>query len=93
MHIVNRNNLKKILILIGSAIAILAITLSIYSQIANAQEPYSPSPDSFPAPKSLVEVKMTAIGVDPVKNELETRLEFELKGIIKKGQLTLLKIC
>jgi hypothetical protein len=33
----------------------------------------------------LVEVKMTVIGVDPVKNELETRLQFELKGIYKKG--------
>ena len=85
MQIVNRNNLKKILILICSAIALLAIILFIYAQTAIAQEPYSPSPDTAAPPKGLVEVKMTVIGVDPVKNELETRLQFELKGIYKKG--------
>jgi Domain of unknown function (DUF4436) len=85
MQIVNRNHLKKILILICSAIALFAIILSIYSQTAIAQEPYSPSPDTAVPPKGLVEVKMTVIGVDPVKNELETRLQFELKGIYKKG--------
>jgi Domain of unknown function (DUF4436) len=85
MQIVNRNNLKKILILICSAIALFAIIVSIYSQTAIAQEPYSPSPDTAVPPKGLVEVKMTLIGVDPVKNELETRLQFELKGIYKKG--------
>jgi Domain of unknown function (DUF4436) len=85
MQIVNRNHLKKILILIGSLSVIFAIILSIYSQTAIAQEPYNPSPDSAEAPKGMVEVKMTAIGVDPVKNQVEARLEFELKGIYKKG--------
>lgn len=85
MQIVNSKNLKKILILICNLSLIFAIILSIYSQMAKAQEPYSPSPDSSPAPTGLVEVKMTAIGVDPVKNEVQARLEFELKGIYKKG--------
>lgn len=85
MQIINRKNLKKILILICNLTLIFAITLSICPEAANAQEPYSPSPDSSPAPQGLVEVKMTAIGIDPLKNELETRLEFELKGIYKKG--------
>ncbi|XZN89400.1 MAG: DUF4436 family protein [Microcoleus sp.] len=85
MQIVNHNNLKKILILICNLILIFAITLSIYSPVAHAQEPYTPNPESSAPPKGLVEVTMTAIGVDPVKNELETRLEFELKGIYKKG--------
>jgi hypothetical protein len=85
MQIVNIKNLKKIFILIGNLSLFFAITLSICPQMANAQEPYSPSPDSSPAPQGLVEVKMTAIGIDPLKNELETRLEFELKGIYKKG--------
>ncbi|NJK67060.1 MAG: DUF4436 family protein [Microcoleus sp. SU_5_3] len=76
---------KKIIILICSAIALFAIILSIYAQSAIAQEPYSPSQDTAVPPKGLVEVKMTVIGVDPVKNELETRLQFELKGIYKKG--------
>ncbi|MEG4318676.1 MULTISPECIES: DUF4436 family protein [unclassified Microcoleus] len=85
MPTVNKLNLKKILILICSLTVTLAIILSIYSHNANAQEPYSASPDTAVAPKGLVEVKMTGIGVDPVKNELETRLQFELKGIYKKG--------
>lgn len=85
MQIVNQINLKKILILICSITLTLAIILSIYSRSAIAHEPYNPSPDSAPASTGLVEVKMTAIGVDPVKNEVEARLEFELKGIYKKG--------
>jgi hypothetical protein len=85
MQIVNKIHLRKILILICSAIALFAIILSIYSQTAIAQEPYSSSQDTAAPPKGLVEVKMTVIGVDPVKNELETRLQFELKGIYKKG--------
>jgi hypothetical protein len=85
MQIVNRNNLKKILIFICSTIALFATILSIYSQTAIAQEPYSPSPDTAVPPKGLVEVTMTVIGVDPVKNAVEARLEFELKGIYKKG--------
>lgn len=85
MQIVNKLNLKKIFILISNTILIFAVILSIYSQSAIAQEPYNPSLDSAVAPKGLVEVKMTAIGVDPVKNAVEARLEFELKGIYKKG--------
>ena len=85
MQTVNKINLKKILILICIIVVSLAIILSIYSHNANAQEPYKPSPDNTIAPKGLVEVKMTVIGVDPIKNELETRLQFELKGIYKKG--------
>ena len=85
MQTVNKSNIKKILILICSLAVSLAIILSIYSHNANAQEPYSPSPDTAVAPKGLVEVKMTVIGVDPIKNELETRLQFDLKGIYKKG--------
>ncbi|MEG4282275.1 DUF4436 family protein [Microcoleus sp. A006_D1] len=85
MQNVNQLNIKKTLILICSIAVSLAIILSIYSHNANAQEPYKPSPDSTVAPKGLVEVKMTVIGVDPIKNELETRLQFELKGIYKKG--------
>lgn len=85
MQIVKHINLKKILILICSITLTLASILSIYSRSAIAQEPYNPSPDSAAASTGLVEVKMTAIGVDPVKNEVEARLEFELKGIYKKG--------
>ena len=85
MQTVNKFNLKKILILISSIALSLVIILSIYSHNANAQEPYKPSPDPAVAPKGLVEVKMTVIGIDPIKNELETRLQFELKGIYKKG--------
>ncbi|MEG3936763.1 MULTISPECIES: DUF4436 family protein [unclassified Microcoleus] len=85
MQIVNRNHLKKLLVLICSTVIFLAIILSIYSHNANAQEPYKSSPEIPVTPKGLVEVKMTVIGVDPVKNQLETRLQFELKGIYKKG--------
>ena len=85
MQTVNKINLKKILISICSIAVSLAIILSIYSHNANAQEPYRASPDTAVAAKGLVEVKMTVIGVDPIKNELETRLQFELKGIYKKG--------
>ena len=85
METVNKFNLKKILIVISSIALSLVIILSIYSHNANAQEPYKPSPDPTVAPKGLVEVKMTVIGVDPIKNELEARLQFELKGIYKKG--------
>ena len=85
MQTVNKINLKKILISICSIAVSLAIILFIYSHNANAQEPYRASPDTAVAAKGLVEVKMTVIGVDPIKNELETRLQFELKGIYKKG--------
>lgn len=85
MQIVNNNHLKKILVLICSTVIFLAIILSIYSHNANAQEPYKLSPEIPITPKGLVEVTMTVIGVDPVKNQLETRLQFELKGIYKKG--------
>ncbi len=85
MQTVNQFNLKKIFILISSIALTLVIILSIYSHNANAQEPYKPSPDPAAPPKGLVEVKMTVIGIDPIKNELETRLQFELKGIYKKG--------
>jgi uncharacterized protein YpmB len=76
MQTVNKFNLKKLLILICSLVVILAIILSIYSHNANAQEPYNPSRESPVASKGLVEVKMTVIAVDPIKNELETRLQF-----------------
>ena len=85
MQTLKKITLKKILILISSIVVFFAIILSIYSHNANAQEPYNPSPESTLASKGLVEVKMTLIAVDPVKNELETRLQFELKGIYKKG--------
>ncbi|MGB3263816.1 MAG: DUF4436 family protein [Microcoleus sp.] len=85
MQIVNKNNLKKLLVLICSTVIFLAIVLSVYSHNANAQESYKLSPEISVTPKGLVEIKMTVIGVDPVKNELETRLQFELKGIYKKG--------
>ena len=74
MQTVNKFNLEKILIVICSIAVILAITLSVYSHNANAQEPYKLSPDPAVVPKGLVEVKMTVIGIDPIKNELETRL-------------------
>ncbi|MEG4273658.1 MULTISPECIES: DUF4436 family protein [unclassified Microcoleus] len=85
MQTVNKINLKKILILICIVPVFFSIILSIYSHNANAQEPYNPSPESAVASKGLVEVKMTLIAVDPIKNELEARLQFELKGIYKKG--------
>ncbi|MEG4576671.1 DUF4436 family protein [Microcoleus sp. N3A4] len=85
MQTVNKFTLKKTLILICSLAVSLAIILSIYSHNANAQEPYRPSQDTAAPLKSLVEVNMTVIAVDPIKNELETRLQFELKGIYKKG--------
>ncbi len=85
MQTVNKFTLKKILILICSLAVSLAIILSIYSHNANAQEPYRPSQDTAAPLKGLVEVKMTVIAVDPIKNELEARLQFELKGIYKKG--------
>ncbi|MEG4204366.1 DUF4436 family protein [Microcoleus sp. Pol7_A1] len=85
MQTLNKLNLKKILILICSLAVSLAIILFIYSHNANAQEPYRPSQDTAAPLKGLVEVKMAVIAVDPIKNELETRLQFELKGIYKKG--------
>ncbi|MEG4584381.1 DUF4436 family protein [Microcoleus sp. MOSTC5] len=85
MQTVNKFKLKKILILICSLAVSLAIILFIYSHNANAQEPYRPSQDTAAPLKGLVEVKMAVIAVDPIKNELETRLQFELKGIYKKG--------
>lgn len=85
MQTANKFNLPKIFTLICSAAAIFAFSLYIYSQSAIAQEPYNPSPEIPVESKGLVEVKMNVIGVDPVKNELETRLRFELKGIYKKG--------
>lgn len=85
MQTVNKFTLKKTLILICSIAVSLAIILSICSHNANAQEPYRPSQDTAAPLKGLVEVKMTVIAVDPIKNELEARLQFELKGIYKKG--------
>ncbi|MEG3986305.1 DUF4436 family protein [Microcoleus sp. S28C3] len=85
MQTVNKFKLKKILILICSLAVSWAIILFIYSHNANAQEPYRPSQDTAAPLKGLVEVKMAVIAVDPIKNELETRLQFELKGIYKKG--------
>jgi hypothetical protein len=81
MQAAHKITVKKILFLICSIAVIFAITLYIYSQSAIAQEPYNPSPDSTAEPKGLVEVKMNVIGVDPVENQLEARLRFELKGI------------
>lgn len=51
-----------------------------------AQEPASPSStetQATPQPKDAITVKMTVLGIEPVKGDLEARLQFKLKGIYK----------